>query len=112
MGKQIFKIRNRNTGEFATASGWSKNGKHWNHLGHVKSHLNGWDCDKKYKDADLVTYELVEASREPMGQMIINTLEEKKKKEADRHVAIKRWTLEEAKRKYEEAKRNLEELGD
>jgi hypothetical protein len=115
MSKMIYKIQNRNSGEFATANGWSKNGKQWNHLGHVKLHLNGnfefKSRNGKYQNADLVTYEIVEVSREPMHELMIKTYEEKKKKEYLRNISEKKWKLENAKRKLEEAQRELELLG-
>jgi hypothetical protein len=64
---KIFKIRDTTTGLFSMGGGsprWTKKGKTWTNIGHVKSHIRG--LDRRYiKNSDhweVVEYELVETS--------------------------------------------------
>lgn len=61
----IFKIRNKETGLFSTGSrngrvSWTKNGKAWSSIGHVKSSIAQFTGNKyrnyPYDNAELVTY--------------------------------------------------------
>jgi hypothetical protein len=111
MSKTIYKIQNRN-GEFATADGWSKQGKYWKHLAHVKRHLSEHHgTDKKYANADLVSFELVETTRTPMYHLINEAWEEEKQREHNRQVILKKCQVEYAKRQLAEAQQKLKELG-
>ena len=78
----VYKIRRKSDGKFSTGGttpSFSKNGKTWNTIGHLKSHLTGvadqgrWiepalreqrkkqNIAKFYSDCEIVEYERVEA---------------------------------------------------
>jgi hypothetical protein len=89
---KIFKIRNLKTGLFSKGGHcprWSKKGKVWTNIGHVKSHIN--NIARHVKDIEyweVVEYELVETTISSMRvQDIIN---EKLQAEHDKEEARKR----------------------
>lgn len=109
--KLIYKIQNKKTGEFATASSWSKSGKFWNHISHVKRHINEhFGIENKYDQAELVVYEIVEVSRTPMNDLISEMVEDKKEKQKARESWAKKRMKENLKRQIEEANIKLKEL--
>jgi len=101
----LFKIQDKD-GEFATASSWSKRGKQWYHISHVKMHLKEqglyMDMAEKYVDAELVTYEMVEVSRVPMIGFMQEVMDEENRKMEERR---RKEDLEEKKQKVRKAKR-------
>ena len=63
----MFKIRDKKTGKFSTGGVYprfTKSGKAWMHIGHVKNHLNVVMYTKSYegKDLEVVEFEIVEKS--------------------------------------------------
>lgn len=78
---KIYKIRRKSDGLFSTGGvspSWSKTGKTWNQIGHLKNHLNQfkdrYDYDfetkkhirvdkipKYYSDCEIIVYELTQA---------------------------------------------------
>lgn len=67
MKQTVFKIRNKETGQFSkggTYSVWSRTGKAWGNIGHVKNHLNQFIYNGKlrpdypYHNAEIVEVEI------------------------------------------------------
>lgn len=60
---KIYKIRHKLTGLFSTGGSnpfWTKKGKTWSSIGHVKSHISGV-VDYGYRDkSDMVNWEIIE----------------------------------------------------
>lgn len=65
MDMVMFKIRHKETGLFSKGGSnsrdiWTKGGKTWSNIGHVKSHLNAFitngnmDSDYPYYDAEII----------------------------------------------------------
>lgn len=102
---RIYKIMNKNTGKFSKGGSdggdkiWTKNGKSWGNLGHVRSHLNSylW-MGKEHKDYpyhDAVVIEVI-FNPEDCYSVPVNDIfdemklskEEQQKKAEERH---KNW---------------------
>ena len=123
---KIYKIRNKETGLFSkggsnTLNIWSKTGKSWSNIGHLKNHLNlhckyCWSEDPKkrsdypYENAEIIElefnfeecfkYDVEELSR----QMLDNKIADFKDYQSKNEVWKRRKELEqleELKRKYE-----------
>jgi len=65
MELKMYKIRNKETGEFSKggttpSSIWTKGGKTWTNIGHVKTHLSQWLWRKGHKDYPYDNAEIVE----------------------------------------------------
>ena len=66
MSKKIYKIRNKETGQFSRGGTWalgiwSKDGKSWSNIGHLKNHLSFWiNNGKKSKNYPYANAEIVE----------------------------------------------------
>lgn len=63
---KVYKIKN-NKGLFSTGGmypNFTKHGKAWSHLGHVKLHLNQVVRAGRYDDCVVVVYELIEEEKE------------------------------------------------
>jgi len=63
----IFKIRDTATGLFSMGGScprWSKKGKTWTNIGHIKTHIRGLDKRfiKNFDNWEVIEYELVETS--------------------------------------------------
>lgn len=66
MTVKIYRIRNRETGLFSTGGKhptWSKNGKIWKTLGHVKSHMSQVShlfIEEYISQSEVIEYEVIE----------------------------------------------------
>ena len=63
---KVYKIRNKKTGQFSVGGTywiqkvWTKKGKIWTDLGHIKTHMQ-LDHNKEYfEDSEIVEYSIVE----------------------------------------------------
>lgn len=114
MNNVIYKIQNQKTGEFATAQDWSKQGKSWNHMAHVRRHLSD-TCRNhginKYQNSEIVTYAMIEISRTPMSSLINETFEASKERERRKIIEAKKWEITRAKEQLKEAQEKLKRLG-
>ncbi|UGO50654.1 hypothetical protein PQE68_gp063 [Bacillus phage vB_BanS_Sophrita] len=100
---KVFKIMNKDTGKFSKGGSdggekvWTKNGKSWGNIGHVKAHLNTYMYGRrdKYPYDNAVIIE-VEFNPEDCYSIPVNDLfdemvlskEEQHRKEEERH---KKW---------------------
>jgi len=82
--KKIYKLRHKKTGLYSPGGvnskfkvRWSKNGKSWMEIGHVKNHLNlvmnslillRGDVD--WNDVELVEYEYTETEVKPVHEVV------------------------------------------
>lgn len=65
MSRSYYKIRDKQTGLFREGGmfgSWSKRGKEWDSVGHIKNHLNQFPGSK----IDWENWELVEYTYEPI----------------------------------------------
>jgi hypothetical protein len=68
----IYKIRDKKTGLYSGGGSWvhwTKNGKSWGNIGHVKAHLKQVDYYRRgtvYANAELVVFEIKETSSSPL----------------------------------------------
>jgi hypothetical protein len=108
----IFKIQ-RADGLFSKGGcyvHWSKNGKSWNHIGHVRSSI-GSNTEYRledYNNSDLVTYELVEVSRIPMSEFIAETQERRAERDREAEIKYEQYRRKHKLEEYERLKKELE----
>ena len=114
---KVYKIRNKETGLFSKGGNshcniWTKEGKSWSNIGHVKSHLNqfinysGHKCaDYPYDNAEIVEIEIYYnmCSTQAVNEMVQIIMD---KKEQERQ----RWEEHNRKQKENQERKQLEEL--
>lgn len=105
--KVIYKIRRKSDGLFAVAGAhFTKNGKSWNHLAHLRTHLNqNLSTYKKGEGYEIVVYQLsvVENGVFDLDTEVQVVRDRIKQRENEQKV-------EAAKRKQAEAERTLASL--
>ncbi|MNW61765.1 hypothetical protein D3C74_398520 [compost metagenome] len=116
----VYKIRNKTTGLFSRGGTninnlWSKKGKSWSNIGHLKNHLIQLNCynrkvESPYKDAEIIK---VIEDYSNCAKFDVSVIEDEmaRKREFDAkrtaeefkkyHEQIERKQLENLKRKYE-----------
>lgn len=121
MKSKLFKIRNKETGEFSKGGAWSyniwtKGGKTWTNIGHVKNHLNQFlhhynnDNERHpYHNAEIIEVEVdYDECFAYDVDILVEEINDKKKAEEKRVEELhKKWVkkrelkqLEELKKKY------------
>jgi len=112
--KVYYKIRDKSNGLFSQGGsyGWTKKGKVWKEVGHLRNHLNHSGDRYDRLDVELVEYEVTEreVSSSNFHEFIEETNRRKAIKEKERDIASAHWALESAKRRAKEALANLEKL--
>ena len=109
----IFKIT-RADGMFSKGGccpSWSKDGKSWNNIGHVKSSVGTRDTGSGSgypSDSEVVVYELVEVDRYPLQDLIDENRERRADVQAKREAV---WKHREYERKLKELESLKNELG-
>jgi hypothetical protein len=122
MKMKMWKIRNKETGEFSKGGSstwniWTKGGKTWTNIGHVKSHLNTWvyiNGELKngypYHNAEIVEVEveLDDCFAYPVSNVVDIMLEQKEDRAKQEEIMHQKWIelrerkqLEELRKKYE-----------
>jgi hypothetical protein len=109
-----YKIQRKSDGLFVTSTGnWSKNGKIWRTLGHLRNHINSTYLyqGKDFRNIEIVEVQLIEReiSRKSLydEKVLIN---ERNKQEDER--TIKEWKKEQNERGrilYEQLKHRFED---
>ena len=107
----VYKIRNKTTGLFSTGGAWpnwSKKGKLWTGLGPLANHL-GLVRDNAYKDAELVTFELIEqiVDVQTIAEANENRIQRKKDREDARQARRDALRLERDRAEYERLKKQF-----
>lgn len=105
MSAKVYKIRHKQTGLFSsggTTPKWTKKGKAWSALGHLKSHISQVEAPRAYPawyrgrgpahihpytDAEVVVFEQVEAETRDVMDLIDEVAHAKLDKEAARDAA-------------------------
>lgn len=95
MKKKLWKIRNKETGQFSKGGNnnerfiWTKDGKTWSNIGHVKNHLHTWILpngnlrhDYPYNNSEVVEIEVDynECSTVSVDEFIKNNMIDKNNK--------------------------------
>ena len=82
MSDALYRIKNEN-GLYSTGGStpsFTKRGKVWTNIGHVKNHLHGLDRNgrKQYKDCTLITYVITETVLEekPVMELVVDLMEQ------------------------------------
>lgn len=114
----VYAIRRRSDGLFSTGGSsprFTKNGKRWSTIGHVKTHLAmfvGYCYDESavYAGCELVVFEMceVETRKMAMEQLMESYLKERKEREQMRQLEYQRQKTEAEIRKLEELKAKYE----
>jgi hypothetical protein len=84
---KIFKIRDNSTGLFSTGGHrprWTKKGKNWTNIGHVKNHINNLYTAKNVDNWVVIEYELVETTVSTISVRAV--IEEKMRAEQQREL--------------------------
>jgi hypothetical protein len=118
---KAYKIRNKETGEFSRggSSGryiWSKAGKTWGNIGHVKNHLHHFvDCGEKSNDYPYDNAEIVEVVTSyedcftyDVEDLITAIIEDKKKAHRRMEESHAKWVEEQERKKLAELKAKYE----
>lgn len=119
---KAWKIRNIETGEFSSGGTsawriWTKGGKTWTNIGHIKSHLTAWidhnegyRRDYPYHNAEIIEVEidLDDCFAYPVSDLV-NEMKEKKAEKAKKEDEIyKKWVERQERKKLEELKKKYE----
>ncbi|GIN25440.1 hypothetical protein NSQ93_22095 [Bacillus sp. FSL W8-0445] len=119
MKTKLFKIRNKETGEFSKGGTWrygiwTKGGKTWTNIGHVKSHLNQFLIDYRnnherypYHNAEIVEVEVdYDDCFAYDVNILVEEIEDKQKaKEKKAEELYKKWEEERERKLLEELKK-------
>lgn len=100
---KLYKIRHKVTGLYSKGGAspyWSKKGKTWSSIGHLKRHIAGVVDSRYHKMSDMVNWEILEIevseTLTPIGTAMDIALErEKKNKEKEQQ-----WARERAEREF------------
>lgn len=116
----IFKIRRNSDGLFSgggTCPSFSKIGKTWTsyralrlHLAQFIRNLTPYSSDR-YKDCEIIEYEYVETSRQPLQEYLENLenlCEEREQKEKERQESLERWRKEQRHKEFLKLKEEFE----
>ncbi|WP_273854007.1 hypothetical protein [Guptibacillus spartinae] len=120
MEQKVYKIRNKVTGEFSKggsrANVWTKSGKSWSNIGHLKNHINQFIRNGEliqsypYKNAEIVEIIIDDSNsfRFDMDRFAEDLLKNKADAEEAYRNNLNRWKeqqekalLEALKQKYE-----------
>lgn len=86
-----FKIRDLATGLFSTGGSmprWSKRGKVWSNIGHIKLHLQQlWSSDSYPETAEVVEFVEVEGSRTSVHDLLRTIAQQRDAAEQERQAA-------------------------
>jgi hypothetical protein len=115
---KLYKIRNKETGQFSkggiTRDIWTKGGKTWTNIGHVKSHLNQFlrsngdmGAQYPYLNAEIVEVEVDydNAFSYDVNILVGEMAEAKDKKNQRAQELHKKWEEEQERKKFEELAR-------
>lgn len=114
---KIYKIRDKSTGLFSkggtsTYSIWSKDGKSWSNIGHVKNHLNQFirsgsvSHDYPYDNAEIVEVEVNydECFKTDVESLMTKIVKSKKEAEEEYDARMKAWKEEKERKLLESLK--------
>lgn len=112
---EFYMIRRKSDGFFSKGGArptFSKRGKKWNTIGHIKNHLSlfigyKYDGTGVYEDCELVVFKMVvnEDRTESLGDLIQTYWQEKKDREALKRLRWQKQKTEKEIEKYEELKK-------
>lgn len=114
----IYKIKSRKTGQFSKGGAdptFTKKGKIWTNIGHVRTHLN---CLTKRghqvyvdHDAEIIVLELIELPIETIDlqECIQETKDRKQEQEQLRKQKYLMWQMQQKKQQYEQLKKEFEQ---
>lgn len=114
MSDVVYKIRRRSDGLFSKGGGYprfSKGGKIWNSIGHLKRHLSNMgmqNFDRYYSDCEIVEY----AEVGPISLVAVMEEAETRRLELQRQreERMERWRRERLERERARIERELAEL--
>lgn len=108
---KIYKIRDKKTGLFSRGGSyghgvWSKTGKSWGNIGHIKNHLNQYidrgakARDYPYEDAEIIEIELDydKCYKEEVETLFNKQIENKKEAEDEYKKRVALWKEAEEKK--------------
>jgi hypothetical protein len=119
---KIYKIRNKETGLFSKGGScgyniWTKDGKSWSNIGHLKSHLNHYvdyrgNKDKYYPYENAEIIEIVinydECYKTHVNDLVDLIIEKKEKAQKEYEESQRRWQEEREKKQLAELKAKYE----
>lgn len=118
MNSRMWKIRHKVTGLYSTGGtcpGWTKKGKVWRMLGHLKNHLaqvQDYSGYRGYNTTDFQNWEIVEliiteVGTQPVEQMLVELQQARIERKTKLRLAAERATRERKEAEYERLKREL-----
>ncbi|PGO60593.1 hypothetical protein [Priestia megaterium] len=121
MKMKAYKIRNKETGEFSRGGSsniyiWSKTGKTWANIGHVKNHLhhflNGDEKSRRYPYNNAEIVEVVTNYEDcftyDVEDLVVGMMEDKKKALQRMEANHAKWVEEQERKKLAELKAKYE----
>jgi len=114
---RVYKIIDRETGLFSSGGSgsnpWTKTGKSWSTIGHIKSHLNMHDKNSKhypYRNACIIEVEINydDCYKYPVDDIMDEIQLNKEEQKRIRRERNERWIRESELRKLEELKEKYE----
>ena len=107
----VYKIRHKTTGLFSTGGcspSWTKKGKMWTTKAALSNHL-GLVGGGVYKDAELLSFEVVEVLVDTLSLEDINEarLKRKEEREAVYQARVEEWKREQRLAEYEKLKKEF-----
>lgn len=119
---KVFKIRHRETGLFSKGGSsdwkiWTKEGKSWSNVGHVKNHLHmflDYDGNKRdgfpYDNAELIEVEINYdvCFKTDLEELVSTMSEDRAKQEEKYRLQHEKWIKEQELKQLEELKKKYE----
>lgn len=114
---KVYKIRNKETGLFSKGGTgrdvWTKTGKSWSNIGHVKLHLNMHNKNKRnypYANAEVVEVEINydQCYSYPVDDLMDEIQENRDKRNREAKERRERWARERELKKLKELKEKYE----
>lgn len=106
----IYKLKSNKTGLFSTGGTcptFSKQGKIWRNIGHLRNHINqlgrGGQATYANNDVVMVAYEVIEIEVETktFHELVAESNDKKSQREAARKNKIEQWQKEQRRKEYE-----------
>jgi hypothetical protein len=118
---KIYKIRNKKTGLFSKGGSdgrdiWTKEGKSWSSLGHLKNHIalfihgNKKAGDYPYEDAEIIEIEVNynNCFKMDINEVLENMIGKRVRIEKQREEKYRKWREEYERKQLEELKKKYE----
>ena len=113
----VYKIKSTKTGLFSkggSTPSFSKTGKVWTNIGHVRNHINVLDNHGhriyREQEVELVTYEIAESIVDvtTLDELLVQQANNQAQRDAERKSRADKWLKEQRLKMYQELQKEFE----